>query len=97
MRAQQQQYVLAEHGATRTDEDLRGTQVESLSSIIRKAICSTAEANMSTGQLSAKGTKEKEDPIHIVLTYDGANLTEDDSGVRLALTVRARCAAPMIE
>jgi len=52
---------------------------------IRKAIDQTVDSTI--GGLSAKGTKE--DPIQIVVTYDGANLTEDDTGVRLALVVRA--------
>ena len=38
--------------------------------------------------LSTKGTEE--DPHLVAFTFDGANLTDDDTGVRLAITVRER-------
>ena len=76
--------IVSDEGATRAHDDGRGSEVEILTHTIRIAIEQTRDSTM--GGLSALGTKE--DPIFIAVTCDGANLTEADAGVRVALSVR---------
>ena len=77
--------IVSHQGATRAHDDGRGCEVESLGYTITMAMEQSKDSTM--GGLSALGTKDN--PILIALTFDGANLTEADSGVRLALSVRA--------
>ena len=77
--------VEAEHlqGRNQQHADGHGAEVSSIDATVLQAIAMAGDSTM--GGVAASGTPE--DPIILAITLDGAGLTDDKSGVRVALTV----------